>query len=872
MCESRRLKKKWNTAEIDIGFAVPKIIKEAPMKKYRVLKRFMTCFIICLFLTFGTGLVSMRSFSKTQYAGIISGVYDDEDDFYSNYENRPEAMDRGEYDGSGEESNDKKINILILSSYSMRDTIVEPEIYGISNILSESSYNLSFEFMDSRRYDSEEDIEIYYAYLSNKLLSSRKYDCIIACDDAALAFLTDHDELMRGVPVVYMGIQDEKNLEAASKYDNITGITENYDYEGNIKAIHNMLPKVNKLYVIIDNSYIGSLDKSKFLEIQADYPELEWNYINFTETDIEQIKEILQNLDSNSAVIMSDVYESSDGHVNSFLYNAEILIGYCAAPVFCLPYDITGTGVVGGIVYDSTKAAETAAIMAMQIINGKKPSEITIISKTPTLPVYDKKVLDKYGISISSLPDGSIIRNAPPSLMEFLKEYYGIIIPAVIAVLAIIGELLLHSRRQRKLLSTDYLTGLPNRGYMDGQLRNMSEDKNMYGFIIIDIDDFRSINDLYGNSVGDKVIVETASRIKGNLTSNMVMGRLGGDEFMIILKEGDVENIEDYCRDIIALFDEPVMLDDQQMVINVTVGAAIRIPDMDSITALNNASEALRYAKENLRHNYFFFNSDLGKAQIRRRVIKTTLEEAIALDGFEIFYQPQFITGTDELFGVEALVRLKNNVAGPGEFIPVAEENMSIIRIDRVVTEKTISQWHKWLEMGYELPPVSINFSNIQLNDSGYPNYVFERLAKYNVDPSRVVIEITESSFLTTSNRTTDYFSKFTDGGIRLSIDDYGTGYSSLSYLNRLPFSCLKIDQSLIRTEPTKENLFMIEKIIEIAHSRNYKVVAEGVETKEQEDFLYSVGCDATQGFMRGKPMKAEDLEKLLEKYKRSNG
>lgn len=845
------------------------------MKKFRVfLKRFMTCFILCLFLIFGTGLVSMRSFSKTQYAGIISGVYDDEDDFDSyllerkKEDSRTDSNVGGNYSDLSQNTHTHKINVLILSSYSMRDTIVEPELQGISNILSESSYTLSFEFMDSRRYDSEEDIEIYYTYLSNKLLNGRKYDCIIACDDAALAFLTGHDELMRGVPVVYMGIQDEKNLEAASKYDNITGITENYDYEGNIKAIHNMLPKVNKLYIIIDNSYIGGLDHSKFLEIQGDYPEFEWNYINFSETSMDQIKNILQNLDSNSAVIMSDVYEASDGSVSSFLYYAVILTSYSSVPVFCLPYDLTGTGIAGGIVYDSVKAAETAALMAMQIINGKKPSEITVIEKTPTAAVYDKKVLDKYGISIASLPEGSVIRNAPPTLGDFWSEYYGIIIPITLVVAVIIAQLLFHSSKQKKLLSTDYLTGLPNRGYLDGQLRKMSDDKNMYGFIIIDIDDFRSINDLYGNVMGDKVIVEAATRIRDKMTGNMIMGRLGGDEFMIILKEQDVENIEDYCRELIGLFDEPITVDSQQMAINITVGAAIRIPEMDSITALNNANEALRYAKDNLRHNYYFFNSDLGKAQVRRRVIKTTLEEAIALDGFEIYYQPQFVTGTDELFGVEALVRLKNNVAGPGEFIPVAEENMSIIRIDRVVTEKTISQWHKWIEKGYELPPVSINFSNIQLNDSGYPNYVFERLAKYNVDPSRVVIEITESSFLTTSNRTTDYFNKFTDGGIRLSIDDYGTGYSSLSYLNRLPFSCLKIDQSLIRTEPTKENLFMIEKIVEIAHSRNYKVVAEGVETKEQEDFLHSVGCDATQGFMRGKPMRAEELEKLFEKQK----
>lgn len=840
------------------------------MKKFIIVKRFMTCFLLCLFLIFGTGFMSVRSYAGTSSvkAGVVSGFYDDEDSFDTGSEEDDESERSDQADTSDDAviiPDGSKIDILVLSSYSMRDTIVQPEIEGISNILSESSFDISYEFMDSRRYDSEEDIAIYYSYLSNKLLRGKKYSCIIACDDAALSFLLNHEELMEDTPVVYMGIQDQHNVDDAAKYDNVIGITENYDYEGNISAIHSMLPSVNKLYVVVDNSYIGRLDYSKFLEIEDDYSELEWNYINISEMEMDEVKEILQNLDSNCAVIMSDVYETKDGQVNSFSYNAVILTECSSVPVFCLAYDLTGSGVAGGIVYDCVKAGETAALMAMQIINGRAPSEINVIAETPTIPIYDKEVLSHYSISMSSLPSGSVVRNAPLSITEFFATYYGIIIPFIFVILAIIIEIVFQSHRQQRFLSTDYLTGLPNRGYIDGQFRKMSGNNNQYGLILVDIDDFRSINDLYGNSIGDKVIVETALRLKKLFSGNGITGRLGGDEFIVIIKDPSVENIEEYCRNIIGSFDTPIIADTQQMVINVTVGAAMRSPEMDSIEALNNAAEALRYAKDKLRHNYYFFNTELGKAQIRRRAIKTTIEEALVNDGFEIFYQPQFITGTNKLFGVEALIRLKNNIAGPGEFIPVAEENMSIIRIDRVVTEKTIKQWHNWLLKGYDLPAVSINFSNIQLNDRGYPNYVFEKLAQYDLDPSYIVIEITESSFLTTSSRTTEYFNAFTSSGIRLSIDDYGTGYSSLSYLNRLPFSGLKIDQSLIRTEPTKENLFMIEKIIEIAHSRNYHVVAEGVETKEQEDFLKSVGCDATQGFMRGKPMRAEDLEKLFD-------
>ncbi|MCR4635296.1 MAG: EAL domain-containing protein [Butyrivibrio sp.] len=857
------------------------------MKKLGFLKRFMPCLALCLSIMAGMGLFVMHSYAIPMIqAGVISGVYDDEKEIKENESDvdntesdidlisdtdeeepiprDPNVADDREFTYMQYAREDTRISVLILSSYSMRDTIVEPEIQGINNILSESSYNLSFEFMDSRRYDSEEDIRIYYSYLSNKLLSGKKYDCIISLDDAALSFLLDHDELIDGVPVVYMGIQDDANIEAAKEYDNVTGITENYDFEGNVKAIHNMLPKVKKFYVVTDNSYIGRLDQAEFIELEKEYSEFEWIFVNISETDMTIACELLKNLSSDSVVILSDAYETSDGMVNSFLYNALILTQSSSVPVFCFAYDLTEKGVAGGIVYDSVKAGEMAAIMAMQIINGRDPRDITVIDKTPTIPVYDKDILDRYGIKTSSLPKWSTIRNAPLSFAEFMKEYHNIIIPCIVIIVVIFLEIILQSRRRQRFLSRDYLTGLPNRGYLDDKMRGISAGKDHYGFILVDIDDFRSINDLYGNNAGDKVIVETASRLKASASKDSIIGRLGGDEFIILLKESSVDNIEEYCRSIIRSFDEPVTLDSQSFAVNVTVGAALRTPSMDSLSAFNNASEALRYAKDKLRHNYYFFNQDLGKAQVRRREIKATIEEALSDDGFEIFYQPQFITGTDKLFGMEALVRLKNNIAGPGEFIPVAEENMSIIKIDRVVTHKTIKQMGEWLGKGYNVPPVSINFSNLQLSDRGYPNYVFEKLSSYNIDPSYIVIEITESSFLTTSSATTDYFNQFTEGGIRLSIDDYGTGYSSLSYLNRLPFSCLKIDQSLIRTEPTKENLFMIEKIVEIAHSRHYKVVAEGVETSQQEEFLKSIGCDATQGFMRGKPMRAEDIEKIL--------
>lgn len=860
------------------------------MKKLEVLKRFMPCLALCLSTMAGMGLFVMPSDAyPSVQAGVISGVYDDEQEIidssldtddtdtdiaptsYTDIDDTKESARSDSYVYDDEEfvymqkaHEDTRINVLILSSYSMRDTIVEPELQGINNILSESSYNLSFEFMDSRRYDSEEDIRIYYSYLSNKLLSGKKYDCIISCDDAALSFLLNHDELIEGVPVVYMGIQDENNVEMAKGYDNVTGITENYDFEGNIKAIHDMLPKVTKFYVVTDNSYVGRLDQAEFKELEKVYSQFKWIFVNISETDMTITGELLSNLSSDSVVILSDAYETSDGMVNSFLYNALVLTQRSSVPVFCFAYDLTGKGAVGGIVYDSVKAGEMAAIMAMQIINGRRPQDITVIETTPTFPVYDKEVLDRYGIKMSSLPKHSTIRNAPLSLTEFIKEYRGFIIPSIIIITVIFLEIILQSRRRQRFLSRDYLTGLPNRGYLDDKMRGISSGKDHYGFILVDIDDFRSINDLYGNNAGDKVIVETALRLKSDASKDDIIGRLGGDEFIILLKESSVEKIEEYCRSIIRSFDDPVTLDSQSFAVNVTVGAALRTPSMDSLSAFNNASEALRYAKDKLRHNFYFFNQDLGKAQVRRREIKATIEEALSGDGFEIYYQPQFITGTDKLFGMEALVRLKNNIAGPGEFIPVAEENMSIIKIDRVVTHKTIKQIGQWLEKGYNVPSVSINFSNLQLMDMGYPNYVFEKLSSYNIDPSYIVIEITESSFLTTSNSTTEYFNQFTESGIRLSIDDYGTGYSSLSYLNRLPFSCLKIDQSLIRTEPTKENLFLIEKIVEIAHSRHYKVVAEGVETRQQEDFLLSIGCDATQGFMRGRPMKAEDMEKIL--------
>jgi EAL domain-containing protein (putative c-di-GMP-specific phosphodiesterase class I) len=240
--------------------------------------------------------------------------------------------------------------------------------------------------------------------------------------------------------------------------------------------------------------------------------------------------------------------------------------------------------------------------------------------------------------------------------------------------------------------------------------------------------------------------------------------------------------------------------------------------------------------------------------------VKSIIKKAIENDGFKVVYQPQIAIPSGEVIGYEALLRLENSSISPSDFIGIAEEDGSIIQIGRIVTEAVFKQMYDWKRSGLKLKPVSINFSTVQIQDYEYKNFLFEQLKKYEIDPKLIVIEITESIFLENKETTIAFLNELRSSGIKIAVDDFGTGYSSLSYLTFLPIDTIKLDRTLNIKFLELENISVMDSLISLAHSLNLKVVAEGIEEKEQVKRLIVGKCDVIQGYFFSGPLDAEDV------------
>lgn len=274
-----------------------------------------------------------------------------------------------------------------------------------------------------------------------------------------------------------------------------------------------------------------------------------------------------------------------------------------------------------------------------------------------------------------------------------------------------------------------------------------------------------------------------------------------------------------------------------------------------------NADLAL-YSVKNLHKNgYRFFDTNLSKEMLQRLTITNYLREAIHSDGFKLVYQPEIDLLSGEIKAYEALLRMKHHSTSPTEFIPIAEENQMIVEIGRIVTKMAIKQLRTWIDQGYQVKPIAINFSPIQIYDLHYLDFIKEQLELYQIDGNLLEIEITESIFIKNQNLTIAFLNQLKELGIRIALDDYGTGYSSLYYLTYLPLDKIKIARKVIHKFLDEDLKEVINSLISLSHNLGYAIVAEGVEKEEQFQILQSAECDIIQGFLFSKPLEVEEVE-----------
>jgi diguanylate cyclase (GGDEF)-like protein len=422
----------------------------------------------------------------------------------------------------------------------------------------------------------------------------------------------------------------------------------------------------------------------------------------------------------------------------------------------------------------------------------------------------------------------------------------------------------------------DWLTGLPNRRMFRDRLEQEIKNEHRAGrslaLLFIDLDHFKEINDKLGHNIGDQVLIEVGRRVIANTRESDTVARLGGDEFSIIVTQiGDRIRVEWVAHAIIACLAEPFILGEDTVYVSASIGIAMYPGDaIDAEKLINNADQAMCVAKSAGGNRFSYFAPELQKAAHNYMRLINDLHGALSADQFRVYFQPIVELASNRIHKAEALVRWQHperGMVGPIEFIPLAEESGLIVEIGDWVFRESVRWGKRWATLcpgGFQ---VSVNISPVQFKkmDNGQEQAWIDHLDDVGLSGTSIVLEITEGLLLEVNGKISDKMRRYRKAGMQMAIDDFGTGYSALSDLKKFDIDYLKIDKSFVSNLATDQNdMALSEAIIVMAHKLGLKVIAEGVETEEQRDFLATSGCDYAQGYLFSKPLSPQEFEALL--------
>ena len=434
----------------------------------------------------------------------------------------------------------------------------------------------------------------------------------------------------------------------------------------------------------------------------------------------------------------------------------------------------------------------------------------------------------------------------------------------------------------------DALTNLPNRRLFSDRLQQAVEtarrNNHLMGILFIDIDNFKRINDSYGHSVGDKFLRTVAGLLvaclrcsdsvsRGLEEDQISIARLGGDEFTVLLTQlSKAEDAARIAKRIIDAISVPFLLGDEEIVVTPSVGIAIFPYDGDGVEDLVRAADtAMFYAKDNGKNNFQFYTNSMSATAFERLSMENALRKALGSNEFEMYYQPKIDLASNRAIGMEALIRWNHPEMGlvsPADFIPLAEETGLIVPLGEWVLHTVCSQMRCWLDAGLDPLRIAVNLSACQFRQTTLWKMVRRTLQETCIAPELLEIELTESVIMDNIQTSSTVLRDLKKMGVQISMDDFGTGYSSLSLLKRLPLDTLKIDQSFVRDITTDaDDAAIVDAVISLAHSLRLRVIAEGVETGEQLDFLREHGCDEAQGYLYARPQPVAAIEVWLREF-----
>lgn len=522
------------------------------------------------------------------------------------------------------EENNKQGRILFISSYSYGWDTVQIQIEGIKAGVNGQAI-LDYEFMDTKRVNDDISMQQFYEGLAYRLSKVEPYDVVILGDDAALLFAMEYrDELFAGIPLVFEGINDIELAMKISEDPLITGVVEKLSLEKNIEFGLTLYPKAKKVVAILDDSITGQAERKSFYSHAEKYPNLEFTEINTSVLSTGELEQAIRQVQTDSILIYIIMTEDASGKQYTNQESIQVITKNAKVPAIRMVEGGIGEGLLGGNVVSMHRSGEIAAEIAMEIINGKSSGDIGVVAESPNVYCVDELIMDKFGLDMSLVPEGAVIVNYQSSFWERNKE---VLIPGsglLIGLILIIVWMFTDNFRRRKLVQEleearkimesasqhDFLTGIPNRSKFMEDLHAFIETETPCTVMMIDIDNFKQINDTYGHTAGDEALKQLAERLKAIRTPLLTPYRFAGDEFIILLKSGQKKIIDKSAFQCHQIFDKPFVLAGEKRHVGGSIGIAT-YPDnaADAEQIIVYADDAMYQVKKSGKNNFAFFKS-----------------------------------------------------------------------------------------------------------------------------------------------------------------------------------------------------------------------------------------------------------------------
>ena len=439
-----------------------------------------------------------------------------------------------------------------------------------------------------------------------------------------------------------------------------------------------------------------------------------------------------------------------------------------------------------------------------------------------------------------------------------------------------ITEEKLIEKKLNSLAYYDRLTELPNRFSFEEKVTDLisinekNQLKKKFALINMDIDNFKHVNDTLGHAAGDLLLKYISNKLKEQVKAPNFVARLSGNEFAIIFEEIiDRQDIINKIQELLIHLRQPWIIEKQEFFITFSIGIAIYPEHGENLSLLlKNSDIAMYFIKKNMKDNYCFYLSEMQEKNLEQIKMVNDLRHAVDNDELKLVYQPIINLNNNKLIGLEVLVRWFHPIRGmvpPMEFIPLAEETGLIFDIEKWIVKTSLMQKQQWEELGYPKVKMSINISGKRVTSKGFINEIKKLISETKVNCDEIQLEVTETALMEDLDASMKILNEIRDMKIKIALDDFGTGYSSLTYLKKLPIDVVKLDREFIRNiSKIGEDKVIVEYAINLIHRLKMEIVAEGIETKEQLEFLKNNNCDYGQGYLFSKPISKEEFEKLL--------